>query len=53
MQIHYIQKSNSYIDGFYMVASHAYDQNLTILNSEVPEFEVKIKRNVLPGIINV
>lgn len=53
MQVHYIQSSQTYHDGFYIIASHAYDQHLTILNSEVPEFSVEIKRNVLPGIIHV
>jgi len=53
MQVHYIQKSTHYGDGFYIIASHAYDQFVTILNSEIPQFAIEIKRNVLPGIISI
>ena len=53
MQVHFIKKSFSYEDGFYIIASHAYDQHVTILNSEIQQFKVEINRNVLPGIINI
>ena len=36
-----------------MICSKPYDTYLTILNSEKEDFEVRIKRNVLPGVIKI
>ena len=53
LTVHYIKQSHIYEQGFYMIASQPYDQHLTILNSEIPDFNVQIKRNVLPNIITI
>ena len=48
-----IQAKTENENGFYLIASKPYDQHLTILNSEVKEFKLEIKRNMLPDIVNV
>lgn len=53
LHIHGIIKASTIEEGFYIVASKPYDQTLTVLNSEVQEFQLHIKRNLMPDIVKI